>query len=124
MRVEATVFNLMQIGELAKESLSDEVKGAAHHDPVAAAVRHAQPDRARVLRREYEHRVGYDPDGSAGTAERTTGHSGKSRVRIAREIRRKSPGLAFGRFYDRDTAQPLATPQIQGLTTTSNRRSL
>ena len=26
MRVEATVFNLMQIGELAKESLSDEVK--------------------------------------------------------------------------------------------------
>ena len=26
MRVEATVFNLMQIGELAKESLRDEVK--------------------------------------------------------------------------------------------------
>ena len=26
MRVEATVFNLMQIGELAKESLSDETK--------------------------------------------------------------------------------------------------
>ena len=26
MRVEATVFNLMQIGELAKESLSDEAK--------------------------------------------------------------------------------------------------
>ena len=26
MRVDATVFNLMQIGELAKESLSDEVK--------------------------------------------------------------------------------------------------
>ena len=26
MRVEATLFNLMQIGELAKESLSDEVK--------------------------------------------------------------------------------------------------
>ena len=28
MRVEATVFNLMQIGELAKESLGDEVKKA------------------------------------------------------------------------------------------------
>lgn len=26
MRLEATVFNLMQIGELAKESLSDELK--------------------------------------------------------------------------------------------------
>lgn len=26
MRVEATVFNLMQIGELAKESLGDDVK--------------------------------------------------------------------------------------------------
>lgn len=26
MRLEATVFNLMQIGELAKESLSDEAK--------------------------------------------------------------------------------------------------
>ena len=26
MRVEATVFNLMQIGELAKEALSDQVK--------------------------------------------------------------------------------------------------
>ena len=26
MRVEATVFNLMQIGELAKESLGDQVK--------------------------------------------------------------------------------------------------
>ena len=26
MRVEATVFNLMQIGELAKESLDDETK--------------------------------------------------------------------------------------------------
>lgn len=28
MRVEATVFNLMQIGELAKTSLSDEVKSS------------------------------------------------------------------------------------------------
>ena len=33
MRVEATVFNLMQLGELAKVSLSDETKAQFHTIP-------------------------------------------------------------------------------------------
>ena len=98
MRVEATVFNLMQIGELAKESLSDEVKAQLTTIP--------WPQLYGMRNRIVHGYSGVNMNivwdtiqmGPAGTVERTAGHSGRSRVRIEREIRRKSPGLAFGRF--------------------------
>ena len=126
MLVEATVFNLMQIGEPAKVSLSDEGKGTAYCHPMAAAVWHAQPHCARVCGRQYEHCPGHDPDGSCPNCWRSSRVS-RAKIKSGTNPQAERAHSACGFVLSRkqaDTAEPAGAVGVYLNPTTPNGQNL